>query len=61
VRNLVRENNLHQLETVMQMGARDGMVLMDSCLESLYGRCDITYDTALARARHPQNFAQRRG
>jgi len=53
VRNLIRENQLHQLENVMQMGAKEGMVLMDNCLYDLYCRCQITYDTALSRARNP--------
>lgn len=32
------------------------MVLMDNCLADLYNRCAITYDTALSRARYPENF-----
>jgi twitching motility protein PilT len=59
VRNLIRENQLHQLDNCMQMGARDGMMLMDVCLYDLYCRCQITYDTALSRARHPDRLAQR--
>src|SRR5689334_8896707 len=43
VRNLIRENNLHQLENCIQTGAKDGMVLMDSCLYELYCRCQISY------------------
>lgn len=59
IRNLIRENNLHQLENSMQTGARDGMVLMDTCLYDLYCRCQVTYDTALSRARHPDRFTAR--
>ena len=59
VRNLIRENNLHQLENCIQTGARDGMVLMDNCLYELYGRCQISYDTALSRARNPDRIAKR--
>ncbi len=56
VRKLVRENQLHQLETVLQTGGREGMVLMDNCLKDLYQRCLISYDTALSRARYPEDF-----
>jgi twitching motility protein PilT len=59
VRNLIRENNLHQLENCIQTGGRDGMVLMDSCLYELYCRCQISYDTALSRARNPDRIAKR--
>jgi len=59
VRNLIRENNLHQLENCIQTGARDGMVLMDNCLYENYSRCQISYDTALSRARNPDRIAKR--
>jgi twitching motility protein PilT len=56
VRNLIRESKMSQVETAMQISAKDGMVLMDNCLADLYNRCLITYDTALSRARYPENF-----
>lgn len=56
VRNLVRENQLHQLENTLQMGKKDGMVLMDNCLYDLYCKCQISYDTAVSRARHPDRI-----
>ena len=59
VRNLVRENHFHQLQTVIQTAARAGMVLMDDCLFDLYARCEIGYDTALSRSRHPDRFQAR--
>jgi twitching motility protein PilT len=59
VRNLIRENQKHMLENIIQTGAKDGMVLMDACLYDLYCRCQITYDTAISRARHPDRIAKR--
>jgi len=59
VRKIIRENALHQLENVMQTGAREGMIFMDTCLYELYCRCLITYDTALSRARNPDRIAKR--
>ncbi len=56
IRNVIRENHLHQIENCIQMGAKDGMILMDTVLRDLYCQCKITYDTALSRARHPDRF-----
>ncbi len=56
VRAQIRENNLHQIENSIQLGRKDGMVLMDNCLYDLYCKCAISYDTALSRARHPERI-----
>ena len=61
VRNLIRENHLHQLHTTMQMSGREGMMLMDNCLADLYRKCRITYDTAISRARDPEMFKKKAG
>jgi twitching motility protein PilT len=60
VRNLIREGQLHFLENTMQTAAKEGMVLMDNCLYDLYCKCLITYDTAMARARHPDRINRRK-
>jgi twitching motility protein PilT len=56
VRNMIRENQLHQLENVIQMGRKEGMMLMDNCLYDLYCKCLISYDTAVSRARNPERI-----
>ena len=61
IRSLIRENNLHHLENSIQTGGKDGMVLMDASLYDLYCRCQISYDTAVSRARHPDRFTEHRG
>jgi twitching motility protein PilT len=61
VRNLIRENQLHQLENTIQMGRKEGMVLMDNCLHDLYCKCLVTYDTAVSRAKHPDRIVQQKG
>jgi twitching motility protein PilT len=61
IRTLIRENQLHQLENSIQMGGRDGMMLMDACLYDLYSRCLITYDTAISRARSPDTIMKKAG
>ncbi|MGV3773978.1 MAG: type IV pili twitching motility protein PilT, partial [Verrucomicrobiales bacterium] len=61
VRNLIRENNKHMLDTIMQTGGKEGMVLMDSCLYDLYCKAVISYDTALSRAKNPERMTKRTG
>jgi twitching motility protein PilT len=61
VRNLIRENQIHQLENTIQTGRKEGMTLMDNCLYDLYCKCLITYDTAVSRARHPDRIIKQRG
>jgi twitching motility protein PilT len=60
VRNIIRENQLHQLENVLQTGRKEGMVLMDNCLHDLYCKCLITYDTAVSRARNPDKIVKQK-
>jgi twitching motility protein PilT len=60
VRNMIRENQFHQLENMVQTGRKEGMVLMDNCLYDLYCKCLISYETAVSRARHPENFLRER-
>jgi twitching motility protein PilT len=60
VRNLIRENQIHQLENTIQTGRKEGMTLMDNCLYDLYCKCLITYDTAVSRARHPDRIIQQK-
>ncbi|MCI0748581.1 MAG: PilT/PilU family type 4a pilus ATPase [Verrucomicrobia subdivision 3 bacterium] len=59
IRTLIRENALHHIENTMQTSGKDGMMLMDSCLYDLYCRCLISYDTALSRARNPENVQRK--
>jgi twitching motility protein PilT len=56
IRSQIRENNLHQIENTIQMGRKEGMVLMDNCLYDLYCKCAISYDTAASRAKYPERF-----
>ncbi len=60
VRNLIRENQLHHLENILQTGRKEGMVLMDNCLHDLYAKCLITYDTAVSRARQPDRITRQK-
>ena len=61
VRNLIRENQIHHLENILQTGRKEGKVLMDNCLHDLYCKCLISYDTAISRARHPEGITRQKG
>jgi twitching motility protein PilT len=48
VRNLIRENNLEQLRSAIEMGAKEGMHSLNSSLLSLEQEGKITEETAIA-------------
>ncbi|GAA5533588.1 type IV pilus twitching motility protein PilT [Deinococcus aluminii] len=58
VRSLIREGKTYQIVSTMQTGAREGMVTMDAFLANLYRRRIISYDTGVARAVDPKEFAR---
>ncbi|MGO8673996.1 MAG: type IV pilus twitching motility protein PilT [Capsulimonadaceae bacterium] len=53
VRTQIRERKMNQLRSTIQMGAREGMHLMDRSILDLYQQGIITYDTAIAHASSP--------
>lgn len=59
VRNNIHENSIQSLYTAIETGRREGMISMDQCLDDLYQKALITYDSAVNRARNPDRF--RRG
>lgn len=58
VRALIREGKTFQIVSVMQTGAREGMVTMDAFLANLYRRRVISFDTGVERAVDPKEFAR---
>jgi twitching motility protein PilT len=56
VRNLIRENNTHQINTVIQTNRKVGMQSMDDALQTLVGRGVISKDTAFDHAHDKQRF-----
>ena len=56
VRRIIRDNELYRLHNAIQLGAKDGMTLMDEVLYDLYCKCEISYDTAVSRAFDPEHF-----
>jgi len=58
VRHLIHEHATNQLPTVMQTGAQYGMCTMDSTLKALCLQGLISSETAISRAKHPQDLMQ---
>ena len=49
IRNLIREQKVHQIYSVLQAGGKHGMVTMDMSLAQLVRMRRISMDTALER------------
>lgn len=56
VRNLIREGKTHQLNSLIQTGAKFGMQSMDSSLAELYKKGIIKYEDALTYAQEADNI-----
>ena len=56
VRNLIREGKTHQLDTIIQTGADQGMQTMDRTLVKMIQQGIITYDNAREYAVDLQEF-----
>jgi twitching motility protein PilT len=54
VRNLIRENKVHQLQNIIQTGKTLGMSTMDEHIRDFYQQGIITYDTALSNVKDPR-------
>lgn len=58
IKNLVREQELEQIPTLMQTGAQFGMRTMDKSLKELYKQGVISLDTAMSKVKSPEEFDQ---
>jgi twitching motility protein PilT len=58
IRNLIREGKTHQIYSAMQAGARHGMATMDQHLADLVKKNRITYDAALEKCHHVEDFTR---
>jgi twitching motility protein PilT len=56
VRNLIREGKTHQIYTSMQAGGKFGMQVMDQHLAELVKKGKVTYEMALERCHHIEEF-----
>ncbi len=58
VRNLIREQEVQQIPTLMQTGSQYGMKTMDKSLKELVQKGSITLDVAMAKVKNPEEFKQ---
>jgi twitching motility protein PilT len=59
IRNLIREDKIHQIYGMMQAGqAKHGMQTFNQSLASLYFKRQITLQTALARSSYPDELQE---
>jgi twitching motility protein PilT len=56
IRNLIREQEIEQMPTLIQTGHQYGMCTMDKCLKDFYKSGVISYETALSKAKHVEEF-----
>lgn len=59
VRNMIRESKIHQVETVIQSSAAEGMVSMDTSLLNLFKQGRITAETAIVHSTNSETMAKR--
>ena len=57
IRNLIREDKIHQVYSAMQTGTgQSGMQTFNQSLANAYFQKQITLDTAIARSSHPDEL-----
>jgi len=58
IRNLIREEEVEQIPTLMQTGTQYGMRTMDKSLKELAQNGSITIETAMSKVKNPEEFKQ---
>jgi twitching motility protein PilT len=58
IRNLIREQEIEQIPTLMQTGSQFGMKTMDKSLKELFQQGLITLDAAISKVKNPEEFRQ---
>lgn len=58
IRNLIREGKDHQIQSVIQTSANEGMISLDQVLADFVARGEVTLEEALLWASDPRQFKQ---
>ncbi|MBL7081629.1 MAG: type IV pilus twitching motility protein PilT [Candidatus Omnitrophica bacterium] len=58
IRNLIREQEIEQIPTLMQTGAQYGMKTMDKSLKELYNNGLISMDVTMSKVKNMEEFRQ---
>lgn len=56
VANLIREKRTHEINTIIETGAQDGMIDMNRCLADLVRTGEITPESAYSRSWNPKTL-----
>ncbi|MFH0738641.1 MAG: type IV pilus twitching motility protein PilT [Candidatus Omnitrophota bacterium] len=56
IRNLIREQEIEQIPTLMQTGSQYGMKTMDKSLKELFQQGRISMDVAMSKVKNPDEF-----
>jgi twitching motility protein PilT len=56
IRNLIREQEIEQIPTLMQTGSQYGMKTMDKSLKELFHQGFISLDVAMSKVKNPDEF-----
>ena len=56
MRNLIRENRMHQALSVIESGRGEGMITMDYCLQEMLEQGVVDRDVVLRHARNPNTI-----
>ncbi|MBW7864217.1 MAG: PilT/PilU family type 4a pilus ATPase [Candidatus Hydrogenedens sp.] len=56
IANLIREQKSHQVYSVVETAAKEGMITMDRAVKDLYAEGRISFDDAVSLMRHPKEL-----
>ena len=56
IRHLIREQAIEQIPTAIQTGQKHGMKTMDKSLQEMCQAGIISFETAIAHAKNPEEF-----
>lgn len=59
IQNMIRENKIHQIDTVIASGKDEGMISMDNSLAAMYKEGKITKETALIYSNNKELMEKR--
>lgn len=56
ISNLIREGKIHQVQSALETGSREGMTTLDRSIQKLYDEGYISYEEAKASMRNPSQL-----
>ena len=59
IRNMIRESKTHQIDSVIQTYAAEGMISMDTSIINLYKAGKVSADTAIKYAMNPEQMEKK--